>query len=175
LSSQIALDEFDEGISKSIENASRYLNDALLLARNGRYQSSILLSMLSYEESGKALLMVDFKKKKKEITKTQWVKVFCDHKIKNIASRRRIWQSVGFTASFSDWDRILARFDQEWKEVFAYVDYDFRNNKWTAPSDPRSFGLKSADSFCKNAMLHAADALEAVMKTNILDPNSKTE
>jgi len=55
LSSSITLSELDEGIEKSIENASRYLHDALFLFQNERYQSAILLSMLSFEESGKAL------------------------------------------------------------------------------------------------------------------------
>jgi len=90
MSSPITLSELDEGIEKSVENASRYLNDALFFFQHKRYQSSILLSMLSYEESGKALLAMDYKTRKKEITKTQWVKKFCSHTIKNLVSRRRI-------------------------------------------------------------------------------------
>lgn len=64
MSSYIPSSKLDEGIDKSIENATRYLNDALFLYQNMRYQSSILLSMLSYEETGKALLLMDYKKKK---------------------------------------------------------------------------------------------------------------
>jgi len=48
--------------------------------------------------------------------------------------------------------------------VFTYVDYDFRNQKWTTPLVPEDFGVRSAESFCKSAMSHAADALETVMK-----------
>jgi len=164
LSFSITLNELDEGIKKSVENASRYLNDASFLFQHRRYESSILLSMLSFEESGKALLAIDYKRKKKEITKTQWAKKFCSHTVKNLASRRRNWQDVGFTPRFPDWDKALAKYDQEWKQVFTYADYDFRNHKWTTPLNPKDFGLTSAESFCKNATSHAAEALEAVMK-----------
>ena len=67
MSSQIPLGKIDEGIKKSIENANGYFEDALFLYKNKRYQSSILLSMLSYEEFGKALLLMDYKSKEKEI------------------------------------------------------------------------------------------------------------
>jgi len=164
LSSSITLSELDEGIEKSIENASRYLHDALFLFQNERYQSAILLSMLSFEESGKALLTMDYKAKNREITKTQWLKKFCSHTVKNLASRRKIWQDAGFTPRIPDWDKALARFDQEWKQVFTYVDYDFRNDKWTTPLNPKGFGIRKVESFSKSAMSHAADALEAVMK-----------
>ena len=167
----ITLGELDEGIEKSVENASRYLNDALFLFQNKRYQSSILLSMLSYEESGKALLAMNYKMRKREITKTQWVKKFCSHTIKNIASCRTIWQDAGFTPHFPkpNWDKILAKFDQEWKHVFTYVDFDFRNQKWTTPLIPKSFGIENVESFCISAMSHAREALESLMKR--LDEN----
>ena len=164
MSPLITLSELDEGTEKSVENASRYLNDALFLFQHNRHQSSILLSMLSYEESGKALLAMDFKMKKREITKTQWVKKFCSHTIKNLASRRTIWQDAGFTPRFPDWDEILSKFDQEWKHVFTYVDYDFRNHKWTSPLIPKSFGVKDVESFCISALSHAREALESVVK-----------
>ena len=164
MSSLITLNELDEGIEKSVENASRYLNDALFLFQHKRYQSSILLSMLSFEESGKALLAMNYKKKKKEITKIQWFKQFCSHTVKNFVSRRAIWQDAGFTPNFPNWDKILARFDQEWKHVFTYVDYDFRNQKWTTPLIPKSFGVKGVESFCISAMSHAREALESLIK-----------
>ena len=164
VSSPITLSELHEGIEKSIENASRYLNDALFLFQHKRYQSCILLSMLSYEESGKALLVMDYKTRKKEITKTQWVKKFCSHTVKNLVSRRKIWQDAGFTPHIPDWDKALSKFDQEWKNVFTYVDYDFRNQKWATPLGSKDFGVRSAGSFCKSAMSHAAEALEVVMK-----------
>ena len=164
MSSLITLSELDEGIEKSVENSSRYLSDALFLFQHKRYQSSILLSMLSYEESGKALLAMHYKKEKREITKTQWVKQFCSHTIKNLVSRRAIWRDAGFTPRFPNWDKVLSKFDQEWKHVFTYVDYDFRNQKWTTPLIPKSFGVTDVESFCVNAMSHAREALESLIK-----------
>ena len=40
MSSQIPLGKIDEGIKKSIENATSYFEDALFLYKNKRYQSS---------------------------------------------------------------------------------------------------------------------------------------
>ena len=162
--SLITLSELDEGIEKSIENSSRYLSDALFLFQHKRYQSSILLSMLSYEESGKALLAMNYETEKKEITKRQWLKKFCSHTAKNIVSRRAIWQDAGFTTRFPNYDKVLARFDQEWKHVFTYVDYDFRNQKWTTPLIPKDFGVTNVESLCVSAMSHAREALEALTK-----------
>jgi len=164
MSPLITLNELSEGIEKVVENASRYLSDALFLFKNGRYQSSILLSMLSYEESGKAMLLMHHKKQKKEIAKTKWVKKFCSHTIKNIVSTRAIWQDADFTPSIPNWDKALAKFDQEWKHVFAYVDYDFRNQKWTTPLTSKSFGITDVKSFCTCVMSHAQKALESVTR-----------
>ena len=122
MSSYIPSSKLDEGIDKSIENATRYLNDALFLYQNMRYQSSVLLSMLSYEETGKALLLMDYKKKK-EITMRQWKKKFCSHKIKNLVSIRTIWQDAGFVSKIPNWDVRLSKFDVDWKNIFTYADY----------------------------------------------------
>ena len=164
MSSLITLSELDEGIEKSVENSSRYLGDALFLFQHKRYQSSILLSMLSFEESGKALLAMNYKMEKREITKAQWVKRFCSHTIKSIVSRRTIWQDAGFTPRFPNWDKVLSKFDQEWEHVFTYVDYDFRNQKWTTPLIPKDFGATNVRSFCVSAMSQAAEALKSLMK-----------
>jgi len=108
--------------------------------------------------------LINHKMQKKEITKAQWVKKFCSHTIKNIASRTTIWQDAVFTPRFADWDRILAKFDQEWKHVWTYVHYDFGNQKWTTPLNPRGFGMENPQSFCVNAMSHAREALESLIK-----------
>jgi AbiV family abortive infection protein len=160
----ISLNELGEGIEKSIENASRFLDDAIFLFEHEKYESSILLSMLSYEESGKALMLMERKTEKNEITKTQWDKKFCSHTIKNVASRRKVWQDAGYTPHFPDWDKTLAKSDQEWKNVFTYVDYDFRNKKWTTPLKSKEFGVRSMKALCINAMSHSKDALETVKK-----------
>jgi len=102
MSPLISLSELDEGIEKSVENPSRYLNDAFFLFQHKRYQPAILLSMLSYEESGKTLLAMDSKMQKRKVTKSRWVKKFCSHTIKNLASRRAIRQNTAFTPHFPD-------------------------------------------------------------------------
>lgn len=164
MSSIIPFDKFEEGIQKSLENAGRYLEDAVLLFDNERYQSSILLSMLSYEESGKTMMLMDYRDKKKEITKTQWTKRFCSHTMKNLTSLRAIWQEAGMAPLFPDQDLHMSKFQQDWKDVFTYVDYDYENLKWTSPLSPESFGIRSAKSFCLSAVSQASEALELAMK-----------
>ena len=164
MSTHIPLNNLVEGIKKSIDNASRYLNDAVFLYQNKRYQSSILLSMLSYEEAGKALLLMDYKAKEKEVTKRQWSKKFCSHRMKNLVSIRAIWQDAGYVSRIPDSDVWQARFDVDWKNVFTYADYDFENLKWTSPMIPRTFGIRDVEQFSHNAMLHAADALKCIIR-----------
>jgi AbiV family abortive infection protein len=160
MSVSIPFGKLEEGIQRSLENASRYLEDALFLFRNKRYQSSILLSMLSYEESGKTMMLMDYKGKSKEITKTQWAKKFCCHTMKNLTSLRAIWQEAGIAPRFPNHDLHMSRFQQDWKDVFTYVDYDYENLKWTTPLSPKSFGVTSVKSFCVSAMSQAGKALE---------------
>lgn len=164
MSSHIPLKELSEGIKKSIDNATRYLNDAVFLHQNERYQSSILLSILSFEEAGKALMLMDFKEEKKEITKRQWRKRFCSHSMKNLISMKKIWQDAGFVPQIPYLDVAQARFAVDWKNVFTYADYDFENQKWTSPNSPESFGIKDAEHISYNNMSRAAKALECIIR-----------
>jgi AbiV family abortive infection protein len=165
MSTSIPLSELEEGIRKSLENASRYLHDALFLFQNNRYQSSILLSMLSYEESGKTMMLIDCKCLKKNVTKSRWRKKFCSHTKKNLTSLRAIWQAENFESRFSDSDVHMSKFQQDWKNIFTYVDFDFENSKWTSPLCPETFFYyfteNSLKSFCVNAIHHATEALKA--------------
>jgi|GEM_PF-7009771 len=164
MSSSIPLSKFDEGIQEAIDNATRYLNDAVFLYDNKRYQSSVLLSMLSYEESGKALLLMDYKSREKVVTRNQWVKRFCNHKAKNLISLRAIWQNADFVSTIADWDISISKFDVDWKNVFTYADYDFENQKWTSPTAPTSFGGGTAENFSRSSMRRASDALECIIR-----------
>lgn len=164
MSSHIPLNKLSEGIQEAIDNATRYLNDALFLHQNERYQSSILLSILSFEEAGKALLLMDYKKEKKEISKTQWRKRFCSHSLKNLISIKKIWQDAGYVSPIPDSDVWQARFDVDWKNVFTYADYDFENQKWTSPNSPESFEIKDAEHISYNNMSRAAKALECIIR-----------
>jgi len=42
--------------------------------------------------------------------------------------------------------------------------YDFRNQKWTSPLVPKSFGIKNIESFCVSAMFLSKEALESLIK-----------
>jgi len=164
MSSSIPLNRLDEGIQVAIDNAAEYLKDAVFLDNNKRHSSSILLSMLSYEESGKALLLMDYKSKGKPVTKNQWKKKFCNHKTKNLISLSAIWQDAGYISDLADSDISMSKFDVDWKNVFTYADYDFENEKWTDPNEPSSFRGGSAESFSLSSMRRASAALECIIK-----------
>jgi len=59
------------------------------------------LGFLFISLPGKALLLMNHKLDKKEVTKTQWTERFCSHTVKNIFSRRAIWQGHWFYSSLS--------------------------------------------------------------------------
>jgi hypothetical protein len=119
--------------------------------------------MLSYEEAGKALMLIDYKSKKKKITKTQWRKRFCNHQSKNLHATRTVWRDAGFVSPVPNWDLSVASFTVDWKEVFTYVDYDFRNRKWTSPNLPKSFGIGNAENFSTGSLSQAAGALKCIV------------
>lgn len=110
------------------------------------------------------MMLVDYKEKKKETTRTQWAKKFCGHTIKNLTSLRAIWQKAGVSIRFPDEDLYMSKFQQDWKDVFTYVDYDFENMKWTSPLSPETFFYhytkNSVRSFCISAISQARKALE---------------
>jgi AbiV family abortive infection protein len=160
MSSYVPFKRLDEGIRKSVDNATRYLDDAVFLHRNEKFQSSVLLPMLAFEEAGKALLLADYEREEKKVTKTQWRKRFCSHGTKNLSSIRRIWQDVGYTSPLQDSDIWQAKFQVDWKNVFTYVDYDFENGKWTSPES----SVRNTEDFSYNSMRRAAEALECVSK-----------
>lgn len=160
----IPINTLNEGLQKAVDNSTRYLNDALLLYENKRFSSCFLISMLSFEESGKALLLIAAIAKKQSITSKQWRKDFCNHCKKNLVSIKSTWEDAHFTSRFPDWDKHLANFDFEWKNAFTYVDYDFGVNKWISPTAPESFGAKNDEHFASTAMSRAAKALQIVVK-----------
>ena len=73
------LSDHDKGITFSIENARRIINDAKMLFEANRYSSALYLAIQGIEEIGKALLFLKYKRDQGSITKSQWDKIFCCH------------------------------------------------------------------------------------------------
>jgi AbiV family abortive infection protein len=164
VSSFIPSSELEEGIQKSLENAVRYFEDAVFLFRNKRYLSSILLSMHSYEESGKALLLVDYDSKKKEISKSQWNKKFCSHQMKNLVSLKTILEDVDNAPEFPDIHISVSRLNVNWKNIFTYSDYDFERRNWTSPLDAESIGISDVKSHSSANIVRAGKALRSAIE-----------
>ena len=164
MSSAIPFDKIEIGIDQALKNSTRFLEDSILLFENQRYQSAILLAMLSYEESGKTLMLLNYKKNEIELTQTQWKKKVCVHTKKNLEILKQLWSDAGIQPKIPLHEEYLSKFQQEWKNIFTYVDYDFTNLKWTSPMSPKSFNIDSLKSFSKSAIDQATKALELVTK-----------
>lgn len=77
--------EIAEGMNAARENASRLLEDAILLLENGRYPSALSLAVLSIEESGKLSIFRQMVLSKSEADlKSAW-KSYRSHQKKNVA------------------------------------------------------------------------------------------
>ena len=121
--------------------------------------------MLSFEESGKAIILVDYAKKQQIISKTAWLKKLCSHVKKNLACYKLMWEEANISEIFEGQQASTSKFQQDWKNVYTYVDYDFKNKKWTSPIDPKTFlNTGNSKAFSYSALLNAARALEVVNK-----------
>lgn len=142
--------QVSDGLSRSIANAERLLEDAKLLFENLRFASAVVLATLSIEESGKAELLKSSPVANRGDQWKSWWKRFRDHKFKN-----RFWisammedQDVNIAVAlrakvetFST-DHIHMGLLDEWKQRNTYVDFD--DCRFHSPGEnvnPSSFGL----------------------------------
>jgi len=167
MSINIPFGELEEGIQKSVQNAIRYFEDAVFLFHNGRYLSSILLSMHCFEESAKALLLMDYRSNSKAITKSQWHKKFHSHIIKNLVPLKGILSNGNNIAETSEIHISLSKLSVSWKNRFTYADYDFEKRKWTSPTDAASIGISDVKGHSSAYMIRAGKALKASMERAI--------
>jgi len=164
MSVSIPFGKLEEGVQKSLENAARYFEDAVLLFHNGRYLSSILLSMHSFEESAKALLLMNYRSNDKAITKSQWHKKFSSHVVKNPVPLKTILPNSDDTPESSEIRISVSRLSVKWKNIFSYTDYDFEKLKWTSPTDTKSIGISDVKSHSSANIVRAGKALKAAME-----------
>jgi len=140
------LTNYDEGVKLSEDNARRLIEDPKILLKNERHHSAVYLAIQGIEEIGKALLFLKYKKDQKEITKTQWEKVFCDHRRKIREVQEKITKHIGTVnvyEKFGDskiyWSNervheMLVNGLKRNKEDFAYLNYDFSKQRMTIPA-----------------------------------------
>jgi AbiV family abortive infection protein len=140
------LTKYDKGLRLSEENARRLIEDSQILLKNRRHHSAVYLAIQGIEEVGKALLFLKYKKDQKKITKTQWEKVFCDHKrkiseVQEKISRHlttvKVYEGFGKSRKYLSDKRVhemLVNGLKRNKEDFAYVNYDFEKQKMTIPT-----------------------------------------
>jgi AbiV family abortive infection protein len=141
--------DYNKGIMLSKENAKRLIDDAKMLFEAKKYPSAFYLAIQGIEEIGKALLFLKYKREQKKITESQWEKVFMNHEKKLGEVYRAISKHCVKIRVFEGWGGNFKKYFPEDevqkmlvgalkldKEKFAYVEYDFRKQKWFTPLKP---------------------------------------
>lgn len=151
----LPLRDYEKGTTLSEENARRLIEDARRLFKEERYPSALYLAVQGIEEIGKALLFLQYKREKKDITKCEWDRVFCNHprkleEVEKAIARhvRKIKSWEGFGANLKEireipedeFQKDFARWLKRDKDRLAYVNYDFTRIKWSTPCDPDVIG-----------------------------------
>ena len=134
-------DEIQEGIKLCIENAKRLLDDSKLLFDNKRYPASILMSIVSLEESAKAAKLQEYYHDGRDLTKSQWKREgFLSHakkleknmKLRGQAIDRK-YPSVRGTYSSDSMAEWFSEEHTKLREAALYVDRDFEASVWISP------------------------------------------
>jgi AbiV family abortive infection protein len=112
-----------ECLHLSILNAKNLLKDASNLLEQKSYISATALSILALEELGKGQIAFEFFKDQKDVSLSDYKKVFCDHEEKMKAVLKIYpYNSKGKS--------ILEKFIEDKKYEAFYVDYDWKFHKW---------------------------------------------
>mgnify|MGYP001037012731 CR=1 FL=1 len=135
------IEDLNKGIELCIQNAKRLLEDARVLFNNKRYEGSAFLGLTSMEEASKGLMLREYKRNGRELTKSQWKrKGFLSHSIKLAESMKRrgeyhdkehpIIKGTYSKSSFVEW---FAKEHTKLREYSLYVCRDFSSSRWKSP------------------------------------------
>lgn len=150
----IRVSKLKEGYESAIENAERLLKAAQILNEHARYASSIQLSLLSCEASGKAYMIAECFSQGKDIKKSQWEnraeffshwkKLFKAEKAAHLSFDRELTELIEKHGT-DKWLAHLIGTDPhkptiQWKarrlkQSLTYLNYDFKRERWLKPSD----------------------------------------
>jgi AbiV family abortive infection protein len=113
-----------ECLHLSILNAKNLLKDASNLLEQNSYISATALSVLALEELGKGQIAFEFFKEQQDVSRSDYIKVFCNHEEK-MKSVLKIYpyNSNGKT--------LLRKFIEDKKYEAFYVDYDWKFHEWS--------------------------------------------
>jgi AbiV family abortive infection protein len=137
----IPLKSVQTGIELSLKNTQRLLDDAKLLFENKRYASAVSLGVLSLEELGKAILLLNELVQKKDASATVWKKIFrdADAHIKKLKAPHKYNKLLGFESEYYSGEQkintIINSLSKDFnlrKQRGFYVDWI--EGKWWSPT-----------------------------------------
>lgn len=137
----IPWETMEKCIELSLDNAQRLVEDAEYLLKAGRLSSAKILTVYSFEESGKALMACDYLAKKKKVSVDDYRNKFISHTTK-ISKALKAIETVNVQymrlrkALWGDFTKELR--EQTLSSIF--VNYDGHAQMWLPPwsQDPRS-------------------------------------
>ncbi len=133
-----------EGAKLACQNATRLADDALELHKMHRYPTAFSISILAWEETNKAGLLLKAYVEKKDISKDEWRKKFISHQKKIDAFSeyfdiiyptsppRSPEQTVAAATRLTDLGRAL---DLQKQHLGLYTDFGENTRKWHSPAD----------------------------------------
>lgn len=112
----------------SLDNAQRLVEDAEYLLKAGRLSSARVLTVLSLEESGKALLACEYLTEKKKVSVNDYQNRFLSHPAK-IDKALKALEEIDI--QLPELSREIAKRLQKEKTQSIFVDYDGRFQMWS--------------------------------------------
>jgi AbiV family abortive infection protein len=129
-----------EGAKLAVDNAERIAYDADSLSRAGRYQTAFSLSLLAWEETNKAGLLIRAYIERQGITHNEWQNKFRNHPYKLMAypeytnvlyGEAKKPEPQETVTKVKEMGKIL---DLEKQLLGFYVDWDQTKSKWRSPN-----------------------------------------
>jgi AbiV family abortive infection protein len=107
----------------SILNAKNLLKDASNLHEQKSYISASALSVLALEELGKGQIAFEFFKEQKDVSWSDYKKVFCNHEEK----MKAVLKTYPYNSKVKS---LLGKFIEDKKYEAFYVNYDWKFHEW---------------------------------------------
>jgi AbiV family abortive infection protein len=134
-----------DGAELACANARRLADDALFLHGQGRYETAFPISLLAWEETNKAGLLLKQHVQQEDISRSRFDKIFRDHEKKlrayseyenalhapstTLARKAPMWDAATIQA--------VKQLQLEKLRYGLYVDFIEKDRRWTSPSDFR--------------------------------------
>lgn len=134
-----------DGAELACANARRLADDALFLHGQGRYETAFAISLLAWEETNKAGLLLKQHVQQEDISRSRFDKIFRDHekKLRAYSEYENVLHAPSATSARKApvWNaatiQVVKQLQLEKLRYGLYVDFIEKDRRWTSPSDFR--------------------------------------